>query len=80
MKKLLLIMLLAFWSCEEEAELLPEEVTLWGENYPIETTTHLYLTDNQLTGSIPPDIGNMTNLLGLYLNDNQLTGILLSKS
>ncbi len=37
-------------------------------------TTELHLGNNQLTGSIPPEIGNLTNLnyLGLYLN--QLTG------
>ena len=47
---------------------------LWGECYSIENTTELHLGNNQLTGSIPPEIGNLTNLtyLGLYLN--QLTG------
>jgi len=34
----------------------------------------LYLRDNQLTGEIPSEIGNLTNLNFLYLNDNQLTG------
>ena len=29
---------------------------------------------NQLTGEIPPEIGNLTNLEGLYLNSNNLTG------
>ena len=47
---------------------------LWGECYSIENTTELHLGNNQLIGSIPPEIGNLTNLtyLGLYLN--QLTG------
>ena len=47
---------------------------LWGECYSIENTTELHLGNNALTGSIPPEIGNLTNLtyLGLYLN--QLTG------
>jgi hypothetical protein len=29
---------------------------------------------NQLTGSIPPELGNLSNLNNLGLNDNQLTG------
>ena len=35
---------------------------------------HLSLGDNGLTGSIPPEIGNMKNLTALQLGDNQLTG------
>ena len=34
----------------------------------------LYFKENQLTGSIPPEMGNMTNLSWLVLNNNQLTG------
>ncbi len=34
----------------------------------------LYLRKNQLTGTIPPELGNLTNLEGLYLGSNQLTG------
>jgi len=34
----------------------------------------LYLQNNQLTGEIPSEIGNLTNLTSLYLYDNQLTG------
>ena len=37
------------------------------------------LTANQLTGSIPPEIGNMTNLEWLDLSNNQLTGSIPSK-
>ena len=38
------------------------EVELWGECYNIETTTELVLYSNQVSGEIPPEIGNLTNL------------------
>ena len=50
------------------------EVELWGECYNIEWTTHLYLPANQLTGEIPSEIGQLTNLVHLHLFNNQLTG------
>jgi hypothetical protein len=34
----------------------------------------LALSKNQLTGSIPPELGNLTNLFYLVLNNNQLSG------
>ena len=34
----------------------------------------LYLYGNQLTGSIPPEIGQLTSLQSLRLHDNKLTG------
>ena len=36
--------------------------------------TGLILTNNQLTGTIPPELGGLTNLQLLWLQDNQLTG------
>ena len=57
-----------------------ENVELWGECYNIETQTTLNRTgvwadsDNQLTGEIPPEIGNLINLTYLNLSSNQLTG------
>ena len=68
---LLLFIGLAFWGCEAT---FITEVTLWGVVYSVENTTELDLYNNQLTGSIPPEIGNLTNLTGLGLHDNQLTG------
>ena len=50
------------------------EVELWNECYSIENTTDLDLSNNQLTGGIPPEIGNLINLNSLQLYNNQLTG------
>ena len=36
--------------------------------------THLSLSFNQLTGEIPAELGDLTNLKGLWLDRNQLTG------
>jgi hypothetical protein len=52
--------------------ILDNRVYLWGEYYSIENTTELNLSG--LTGSIPPEIGNLTNLTILNLHYNQLTG------
>jgi len=47
---------------------------LWGEGYSVLNTTDFDISNNQLTGSIPPEIGNLTNLTFLDLGNNQLTG------
>ena len=62
--------------CEDKT---PTEVTLWGDVYSIENTTELVLSNNGLTGSIPPEIGNLTNLTYLGLWNNQLTGSIPSE-
>ena len=36
--------------------------------------TELYLSENQLSGEIPPELGNLANLIGLGLLGNQLGG------
>ncbi len=40
----------------------------------ITNLTMLFLSENQLTGSIPSEIGNLTNLNNLFLKDNELSG------
>jgi Leucine-rich repeat (LRR) protein len=59
-----------------DIETLVSHVELWGEFYSIENTTELDLYNNQLTGEIPSEIGNMTNLIFLGLNNNEFTGSL----
>ena len=47
-----------------------ENVELWGECYNIETTFSLLLVDtpeNQFTGEIPSEIGNLTNAVMLII-------------
>jgi len=51
-----------------------EYVELWDVCYNIEETTSLSLVLNSLTGEIPSEIGNLTNLIYLNLSYNQLTG------
>ena len=88
---LLSVLFLIFWGCldplnifdfndEETDETIEDEtgpsVNLWGVDYSIENTTELDLGGNELTGSIPSEIGNLTNLTKLMLSDNQLSGII----
>ena len=76
-----LIILLLIVGCEEDT-VAPNpfscdgltEVKLWGEYYDIATTDTLSLRYQELTGSIPPEIGCLTNLTWLSLAVNQLTG------
>ena len=82
-KYLLPIILVCVWSCEEENSNDTVEdttVTLWGENFSVENTTELNFShfdnyDNpyNLSGEIPPEIGNLINLTYLNLSGNQLT-------
>ena len=51
-----------------------DTINLWGVDYSVDCTTELDLSNSGLTGEIPPEIGNLTNLSYLNLEDNQLTG------
>ena len=59
--------------------------TNWGSDEPLSSwygvdtdnngrVSELYLNHNQLSGSIPDSLGDLTNLERLYLNHNQLSG------
>ena len=78
LKRVLLIALLIglAWGQDCTADDGTDGVELWGECYSIENTTELNLSISGLTGSIPPEIGNLTNLISLNLSDNQLSGII----
>ena len=47
-----------------------KRVLRWARSIRI----RLSLDDNQLTGEIPEELGNLSNLGDLYLSTNQLTG------
>ena len=62
-----------------------ENSSNWQSNRPVREwfgvtndadgrVTGLYLWENRLSGTIPPEFGNLSNLESLYLRDNQLTG------
>ena len=86
MKKLyplLSVLFLIYWGCLDPLNIFDsndeETVNLWGVDYSIENTTELDLGGQGLTGSIPPEIGSLTNLRHLYLYNNQLTGSIPSE-
>ena len=75
MKDLLKIIVLSnalisigFGNCDSD------EVELWDECYSITNTTCLVRINEGLTGEIPSEIGQLTNLVTLKLQYNELTG------
>ena len=60
---------------QDNTDWLAEPVAQWhGVEVTEDRVTGLDLNSNQLTGSIPPELGNLANLRALNLNSNQLTG------
>ena len=52
-----------------------KDITSWqGINVNDQRVTSVSLGGNELTGTIPTEIGQLTNLTHLYLDNNQLTG------
>ena len=49
---------------------------LWDSCYSINNTTFIERPNEQLTGSIPLEIGYFTNLVGLNLSFNELSGLI----
>ena len=86
----ILFISLFIFSCDDDSNPMESEypeydlicqdgnVGLWGECYNIEETTHLDLSISGLTGEIPLEIVQLTNLTHLYLYNNQLTGYIPS--
>jgi hypothetical protein len=50
------------------------ECSWYGITCENDIITEINLNSNQLSGTIPHEIGNLTSLIGLYLFDNQLGG------
>ena len=67
----------AGWVAGVAADQAPtaEALNRWhGVTVTNDRVVWLFLFDNTLTGSIPPEIGNLTALTNLYLDNNNLTG------
>ena len=58
------------------ADDVTDGVELWGECYSIQNTTELDLSYMEITGEIPPAIGQLTNLTSLILKENQFSGVI----
>jgi hypothetical protein len=78
MKYLLPLLFLFIFSCDNDdndcildcAGACNENVELWGECYNIETTTSFLIQNGMATGTIPSEIGNLTNLTWLAIANN----------
>ena len=69
MKNVIKIAMIYFFlfSCKdsvlESSDCLNEEVELWGQCYDIASTTELDLSNNNLSGPIPAQLTDLTNLV-----------------
>jgi Leucine-rich repeat (LRR) protein len=50
------------------------EGSWYGISVSGDSVVQIRLNNNQLSGSIPPELGNLSNLWDLHLEDNQFTG------
>ena len=50
------------------------EVELWGNCYNVQETLILDLSNHELSEEIPPQIGELSNLIELNLSLNELSG------
>lgn len=50
--------------------------TWFGIVCDVDAITEINLGTNNLIGTIPSELGNLTNLIELYINENQLSGII----
>ena len=61
-------------------------MSLWGNLHQVRSdetysgrVTNLILPDNRLSGGLPSELGNLSNLTTLYFHENQLTGSIPSE-
>ena len=64
----------ASWTDHSNWDTASEVSTWFGVTVTGGRVTGLSLVTNQLTGTMPPDLGNLTNLTDLRVYSNQLTG------
>ncbi len=63
-----------YWA-NDENWLTDEPLGEWhGVTVSDGRVTGVFLSNNRLTGRIPPELGNLASLENLYLSDNRLTG------
>ena len=62
------------WSASESPPTAAEFDNWYGVTVSDNRVTHLHLGSNSLSGSIPPELGSLSELVALSLRDNTLTG------
>ena len=62
------------WSASDSPPTAAELDNWYGVTVSNDRVTHLHLQSNSLSGSIPTELGKLSELVFLVLNDNALTG------
>ncbi len=62
------------WDITKEPGSIFDLYSWCGLTFENEVLTQIILPDNNLTGSLPPELGDLEELTHLILHDNQLTG------